>query len=155
PVPWYWVTGNHDTLIQGNFPVTESQKASSIGTRSGLGTRDWSLPGGPVRSGTVIGDEGRLALTGPEVLSRVRAHDDGHGVPEAQVASGEANYFFDVPNTPLRFLVVDTAAETGGAEGLLRRADFDGTIVPALDDAQAQGKLVIVVSHHQPLSLTD
>ncbi len=154
-MPWYWVTGNHDVLVQGNLTVTASRKAAAVGDSTSTGTRDWSMPGGPVRSGEVVPDEEREPLTGPEVLARVHAHDDGHGIPEALVDSGEANYTFDVPGTPLRFLVVDTAAETGSAEGLLRRADLDDTIVPALDAAEAEQKLVIVVSHHQPLAITD
>ncbi len=153
--PWYWVTGNHDVLIQGNLAVTPARKAAAVGSSAQLGTRDWSDPRGPVISGTIVPDEAREPLSGPEILGRVRAHRDGHGITEAQLTGGEANYTFDVPGTPLRFLVVDTAAETGSAGGLLRRADFDGTIVPALDAAAAAQKRVIVVSHHSPLSITD
>lgn len=154
-VPWYWVTGNHDVLVQGNFAVNAARKDAAVGDLAASGTRDWTLPGGPVWAGDVTPDDDREPLTGPELLTRVSEHGDGHGIPAAKVAGGEANYTFDVPGTPLRFLVVDTAAETGSAGGLIRRAEFDGTIVPALDAAQAEQKMVIVVSHHQPLSITD
>jgi 3',5'-cyclic AMP phosphodiesterase CpdA len=156
-VPWYWVTGNHDVLVQGNFIVGDKYEAQAIGTTANLGTRDWRLPGGPIvgrlgRSAEVPADPRRNPLSGAEILARVFDDGDGHGIPEAQVATGEANYVLDVEGTPLRFLVVDTAAEQGGSEGAIRRADFEGTIKPLLDESEAMQKYVIVVSHHAPVS---
>ncbi len=151
-MPWYWVMGNHDVLVQGNFAVGESREAAAIGTRAGFGTRDWRLPGGPIVKGEVPADARRNLLTAPEVLARVRDDGDGHGVPEAQVATGQANYTVDVEGTSLRFLVVDTAFERGGSEGGILQADLDGTILPLLDQAMVDQKYVIVVSHHAPLS---
>ena len=34
---------------------------------------------------------------------------DGHGLGSTQAASGKAYYTFDVPSTPLRFVVLDTS----------------------------------------------
>jgi 3',5'-cyclic AMP phosphodiesterase CpdA len=151
-VPWYWVMGNHDVLVQGNFAVSESRNATAIGGRTAFGTRDWRLPGGPIVTGEILADARRNLLTPPEVLARVRDDGDGHGVPEAQVATGQATYTVDVEGTSLRFLVVDTAVESGGADGGILQADLDGTILPLLDQAAADQKNVIVVSHHSPLS---
>lgn len=148
-VPWYWVTGNHDVLRQGNFSITEEAVALSIGSYASSGTRDWSQPGGPEVTGDVLPDEARRLLTAKELYARVVADGDGHGMSQAQVDSGKATYTFDVPGTPLRFLVVDTASDTGGADGLVRKAHLDAVIEPALAAAEKDGKWVIVASHHQ------
>jgi hypothetical protein len=68
---------------------------------------------------------------------------------------GQGIYTFDVAGTPLRFLVIDTAAETGGAEGVIHQADIDTVIKPALDQAMADGKWVSLASHHATTSLSD
>ncbi|MCA9638881.1 MAG: hypothetical protein KC420_22795, partial [Myxococcales bacterium] len=57
--------------------------------------------------------------------------------------------------TPLRFLVVDSAAPKGGPVGVIRGADVDAYIEPALVDAAADGKWVLVVSHHPAGDLGD
>ena len=152
-VPFYWVMGNHDVLIQGNFAVTEEQKATSVGGFASVRTRDWSQPGGPFAN-SVPADPMREALTATEVIERVVAHDGGHGLSATQAASGRAFYTFDVPGTPIRFVIIDTtAAATGGAEGLLRSSDRD-LLVAALDQAEADGKWVMLASHHAARSLT-
>ena len=151
-VPWKWVTGNHDILNQGNFP-TASRAEQAIGESSVMGTRDWSQPGGPVVTGEVIADPRRKMSSRAEMLARVHASGDGHGISSSVVSYGKAYYTFDVPGGAVRLLVVDTAAETGGAEGVIQQADVDAFVKPALDEAKAAGKLVVVTSHH--LSLTD
>ena len=65
-----------------------------------------------------------------------------------------ATYTFDIAGTALRFLVIDTAADTGGADGLIRRAEIDRVIQPALDKAKAENKLVVLASHHSQQNLT-
>lgn len=154
-MPWYWVTGNHDILIQGNLPVTALKQAEATGTESAGGTRDWSQPGGPLIKTEIVPDDARLPLMRTEIMARIAADADGHGVGSEQTKSGKAIYTFDLPGTPLRFLVLDTAAETGGSEGLLRQGDIDAVIKPALDKAQADGKWVALASHHATSSLGD
>lgn len=148
-MPWYWVTGNHDVLRQGNFVIDDAAVALSVGVTAPGGTRDWSLPGGPLADGDVVADEARRHLRAEELYARVAADGDGHGMGQAQVASGKATYTFDVPNTPLRFLVVDTASHVGGANGLLVQSHVDSVIEPALAAAEKDGKWVILASHHQ------
>ncbi|MCC6897591.1 MAG: metallophosphoesterase [Polyangiaceae bacterium] len=154
-MPWYWVTGNHDILIQGNLPVSSAKQAEATGSNAAGGTRDWSQSGGPVVTGEVEPDEARRPLMRKEIMARIAADSDGHGVGPAQTQSGKAIYTFDVEGTPLRFLVLDTAAETGGSEGLLRQGDVDGVIKSALDQAKADGKWVALASHHATSSLGD
>lgn len=151
-VPFYWVMGNHDMLIQGNFMVTEGQKATSVGGYASARTRDWSRPGGPAAN-SVPADPAREALTPTEVIEHVVAHDDGHGLGSGEVAIGRAFYTFDVPGTPIRFVILDTTASTGGADGLLTAADRT-RLVAALDQAVVDQKWVMLASHHSSGSLT-
>lgn len=152
-VPFFWVTGNHDILVQGNFKP-ELYAADAVGESAATGTRDWSQPGGPVVQGTVPADPERLPLVRAEMLDYLAARGDT-GIDAATAATGKTNYAFDVEGTALRVVVIDTAAATGASEGLLRQGDVDLHIVPLLDAAAAEGKWVIVTSHHSGARLTD
>lgn len=152
-VPWKWVTGNHDVLIQGTVPITEQRKQTALGDSDKGGTRGWKQ-GGVIKDG-IAPDARRALLERKEMMARVAGDKDGHGLGEAQRQSGKAFHFFDVPNTPLRFLILDTGAETGGADGMLHQADVDAYVKPALDEAKALGKWVILASHHASGALTE
>jgi 3',5'-cyclic AMP phosphodiesterase CpdA len=155
-VPWVWVTGNHDALVQGNF-VVQGREAIAVGTEvpSGGATRDWSAPGGPAFVGPVVADDDRALLDGPALLGLVQQSGDGHGVTPAVVESGRATFGWDAPGSDLRVVVVDTASPTGASEGLVTDRDVDELIRPALDAAEADDKLVIVATHHASTSLGD
>lgn len=155
-VPWIWVTGNHDVLVQGNF-VIAGREETALGEEipGGGSTRDWSMPGGPAFEGPVVADEGRALLDGPALLAQVAASGDGHGITPEVIESGRATYAWDAPGTDLRFVVVDTASPTGAAEGLITDDDVDGLIRPLLDQAEADGRLVFVATHHASTSLGD
>jgi 3',5'-cyclic AMP phosphodiesterase CpdA len=153
-VPWRWVTGNHDILNQGTIRLDVSPD-EPIGTTAAVGTRDWSRAGGPIRSGDfVVPDPQRAYLPRTALMRRVASAGDGHGLGPKEVASGRADYTFDL-GARVRVVVLDTAAETGSAEGVLRAGVIDGFLRPALERAKADGKLVIVTSHHASSSLTD
>lgn len=153
-VPWKWVSGNHDVLNQGNFPTAPKVEVY-VGAQASGGTRDWSQPGGPIVSGEVIPDPRRKPLSRAELVAKVAGDADGHGLDDATVSYGAAFYTFDAPSSPLRFVVLDTTPETGSADGMIRQEDVDGFIKPALAQAQADGKWVIVTSHHPARSFTD
>ncbi len=152
-VPWYWVTGNHDVLVQGNFPIY-GREGDALGDNAPLGTRDWSKPGGPMVIGEVIADPRRILIDHAGMLERLLAAGVS-GIDTSVVAYGKAYYTFDVPNTPLRFVVMDTAAPTGSADGVILQKDVDDFLVPALDAAKAADKWVILTSHHATRNLTD
>jgi hypothetical protein len=154
-VPWFWVTGNHDVLKQGNVPISEGVVLESLGSFASGGARSWAEPGGPVVIGDVVADERRRALSPAELVAMVAADGDGHGLHEVESSAGKANYTFDVPGTPLRFVVLDFAAQTGGSSGLLRRNELEDFVVPALEEARAEDKWVIFASHHQIGALGD
>jgi 3',5'-cyclic AMP phosphodiesterase CpdA len=154
-MPFKWVTGNHDVLVQGNLP-TADHAMQALGSVSGGGTRDYSNgQDGVLNKGDfVVPDPKRALLSRTDLMAKVQAHQDGHGVGDEQVKSGKAIYTFDVDGTPLRFLILDTPAETGGDGGIIHQADIDASIKPKLDQAKAAGKYVILASHHAVSSLT-
>lgn len=154
-MPWFWVSGNHDVLSQGNYDVTELSD-EYLSNYNGAGTRDWTEADGPIFKGeVVVPDPKRQPLIGKALLDRVKSHGDGHGITQATVDYGRAYYTFDVPDSSLRFVVVDTAAPTGSADGLILQGDIDQKVKPFLDQSVADGKLVIVTSHHSSSQLTD
>jgi 3',5'-cyclic AMP phosphodiesterase CpdA len=153
-VPWRWVTGNHDILNQGTIRLDVNPE-EPIGTVASIGTRDWSLAGGPVRSGDfVVPDPQRAYVSRTSLMARVANTGDGHGLGATEIASGRADYTFDL-GARVRVIVLDTAATTGSSEGVLRAGVIDGFLKPALERAKGDGKLVIVTSHHASTSLTD
>lgn len=155
-VPWIWVTGNHDVLVQGNFAI-EGREEDAVGSAvpPGSSTRDWSQPGGPVFQGPVVADERRALVDGPALMGLVIGSGDGHGITEDVLAGGRATYAWDVTGTNLRMIVVDSTAPSGGSNGVITDADVDGVIRPLLDQAEGDGKLVMVATHHAATSLTD
>jgi 3',5'-cyclic AMP phosphodiesterase CpdA len=160
-VPWLWVTGNHDVLQQGNFPVTDDAIAAAVGADAMGGTRDYAMPGGPISHGPVVADANRVLLHRADLMARITSDaatgpgPKGHGLGEYATRTGRAFYTFDVPNSPVTLLVLDTAAETGGAEGILRRGDFDGFVKPAVADAATKGRWVVVTAHHPADAILD
>lgn len=146
-VPWRWVTGNHDVLNQGNFEVS-SHVEDAVSNNAFAGTRDWSLPGAPVVKGEVPEDAKRLPLDRAALMKQISGTGDGHGIGIAERASGKANYWFDIAGSNVRIVVLDTAAETGGPNGVIHQADVDRFIKPALDQARRDKKWVILTSHH-------
>jgi hypothetical protein len=146
-VPWRWVTGNHDILRQGTFAIldwSEPVEGESVG-----GTRDYGQPGAPIVKGTVPADPARAFLEEPDQVALVAGDGDGHGVTAAAVELGRAFYTFDVAGSPLRFFVLSTATTTGSSLGLIRPVDLETIIAPTLDQAEADGKWVILTSHHR------
>ncbi|AKU95418.1 hypothetical protein AKJ09_02082 [Labilithrix luteola] len=152
-MPWRWVTGNHDVLVQGNFDITEYRDVA-IGDIAQGGTRDYTQ-GGAIVTGTIVADPRRALLSRTDLMTRVLADKDGHGLGAAEKASGRATYSFDVEGTSFRFVVIDTAHETGGAEGVITQSEVDRVIKPLLDKAKADGKWVILASHHSQTNLTN
>lgn len=152
-MPWKWVMGNHDVLVQGNFEVTDKRKMDSVGDRAPLGTRDYRKAGA-IETDELIPDPKRQAMIPTELLAKVASDGDGHGISSAQAAKGRAYHSFEV-GAKLVFFVIDTTHSRGGAEGVMRMADVDAYIKPVLEDAKAKGKAVILASHHSVDSFTE
>ncbi|MCA9710039.1 MAG: metallophosphoesterase [Myxococcales bacterium] len=155
-VPWIWVSGNHDVLVQGNFSI-EGREEDAVGSNvpGGSSTLDWSQPGAPVFDGPVVPDPARALLDPVALMSLVLDSGDGHGITEDALAAGRTTYAWDVPDSALRLVVVDSTALTGDASGLVTDTDVEQHIRPLLDQAEADGKLVMVATHHASTSLGD
>jgi hypothetical protein len=151
-VPWLWVMGNHDMLTQGLFPIA-GYTAQAVGSYAPTGTRDWSQPGGPVIKGDVVADPRRAPLGVDAILTALMADGDGHGVDAQVMERGKASYVYDAPDAPLRLVVIDMSWPGGGSEGVITQSDIDSFVKPALDEAAAQGKFVILSSHQSSNTL--
>jgi 3',5'-cyclic AMP phosphodiesterase CpdA len=153
-MPWKWVTGNHDVLVQGNIAVNEFNSSVAISDTASNGTRDYRNGlKGAITADIVVADPRRALLAPPALMSKVGGDKDGHGIGAAEKASGRATYTFDTEGN-FRVLVIDTSHHSGGSDGVIRQADVDSTIKPLLEKAKADGKWVILASHHATSSLT-
>jgi len=153
-MPWRWVTGNHDILIQGNVQPNDFNRQLVVSDSGGNGTRDYRQ-GGAITTETVVPDPKRVILSPVEIMAKVAGDKDGHGLDSAAKASGKATYTFDVEGSPVRVLVIDTAHTLGGSDGVIKQSHVDAVIKPALDKAVAEGKWVVLASHHSQKSLTE
>ncbi|HEY8077499.1 MAG TPA: hypothetical protein VIF62_25410 [Labilithrix sp.] len=155
-MPWKWVTGNHDVLIQGNLHIDSGNGMNVVSDTANGGTRNYAEASdrGACENGEfVVADPKRALLSRQDMIAKVAADKDGHGLGDAEKASGRATYAFDAdPN--FRFIVLDTAHEVGGADGVIRQAEIDRVIKPLLDKAKADGKWVVLASHHAVGSLS-
>jgi hypothetical protein len=125
------------------------QRMLAIGEEPKGGTRFWGEPGGPVTySALVPADMKRIALSRKDVLGRVLMHGGGHGLGPMIAQTGKAFFTFDVPNTPLRFVILDTTSDAGSSDGLVRKGDWAVYVKPLLDQAKAESKYVVLASHH-------
>lgn len=172
-LPWYTVFGNHDGLIQGNFPnsttqldllsrgavkvitvppgITQSdilnalKNADLVGLLSSINL----LPGARL----VTPDPARKNLSRKEVINEyfnTSTTPVGHGYTAANKTNGTAYYYFDQGS--FRHIAMDTVNPNGYADGSLDQAQFawlKATI------ASAAGKAVIVYSHHTSGSMNN
>ena len=177
-IPWYTCFGNHDGLIQGNFPAKTTQlgllatgSLKVMGTPAGLSQSDvlnavtkQSLD--KILNNLLLSPYARVVPADParKVLSREQVVEEhfnttsspvGHGFTDTNRQDGTAYYYFD--QGAFRFVVMDSVNPNGYADGSLDDAQFawlKATVEGATD------KAVIVFSHHtsdtmsNPLVLT-
>lgn len=169
---WYSVFGNHDGLVQGNFPsatlqlnaiatgnlkivsppagvnpaqLFEDLLANPAALLTGLLN---NLLGGGLNLGIrfVSADAERRLLTRKEVVEQHFALGGapfGHGFTDINRREGTAYYSFD--EGAFRFVVLDTVNPNGYADGSLDPTQF-AWLKKLL--ASSQGKAVLVFSHH-------
>jgi metallophosphoesterase (TIGR03767 family) len=165
-MPWYAVFGNHDGLVQGNFP--QNLQLSLLSTGS---LKLNSLPAGlspaevlnALASGDLLRivqslaltpavrqvspDQARRLLTRKEVVRehfRTASRPVGHGFTEENRSKGTAYYSFDHGDR-LRFVAMDTVNPNGYSDGSIDQEQFDwlkGLLARSTD------KIVMVFSHH-------
>lgn len=172
-IPWYTVFGNHDGLIQGNFPNSTTQldllsrggvkvitvppgithsdilnalkKADLLGLLSSINL----LPGARL----VTPDPARKNLSRKEVVNEyfnTTSSPVGHGYTAANKANGTAYYYFD--RDGIRHIAMDTVNPNGYADGSLDQAQFAWIKATV---ASAEDKAVVLYSHHTSGSMAN
>lgn len=168
-MPWYTAYGNHDGLVQGNFPqsfqLTRAAEgpAKIVSLPAGATPLDFeravtgqdpgpiadALTTAPVR--TVTADPQRKVLSRTE---SVKEHFTtggtplGHGFTSQNVTDGTAYYVFD-PSPQVRGIVLDTVNPNGNSSGSIDPVQF-AWLRARLEEVSGPGKdrLVVVFSHH-------
>ena len=162
-MPWYTAFGNHDTLVQGNFPKSTTQlNAIAVGSEKVISTgpsqADFEALAGsndptvltatvatlPARQ--VTEDPRRRLLSREEVVEqhfKTTGTPVGHGFTEENKTEGTAYYAFD--KRGVRFIVLDTVNPNGYSDGSLDATQFAWLKTQL---AASGDKLVVVASHH-------
>jgi metallophosphoesterase (TIGR03767 family) len=162
--PWYSVFGNHDGLVQGNFPKTLPLGVLATGPLKayavppGLSQADIlaafrtvdPLPlfgAAALTSATLVtADSKRRVLTRKQVVEEHFATSgtpNGHGFTATNRSNGTAYYTFDKGN--LRCIVLDTVNPNGYADGSIDQKQMDW-LTQVL--ATSTDRYVMIFSHH-------
>ena len=173
--PWYTAYGNHDGLVQGNFPqsfqlnnlavgplkvVSLPAGASPDDVQRGLTTGDATVVGAllaaPAR--TVTADPERRILTRTETVKEHFTTGGlplGHGFTAQNVADGTAYYVFD-PSPLTRAIVLDSVNPNGESSGSLDQRQF-AWLRERLEEVSGPGRdrLVMIFSHHTIDTMTN
>ncbi|MEP9364477.1 metallophosphoesterase [Nocardioides sp. CN2-186] len=134
---WYTAMGNHDPLVQGNFPKSPSFNAIATGTKKA--------------GHTVTADPNRKMISHKEWVDEhftTTKEPAGHGFTAQNKAKGTAYYTFDDDQGgAVRFIVLDTTNPNGLQHGSLDKAQF-AWLQAQLKKATTDKKLVVLASHH-------
>lgn len=144
-MPWFATMGNHDGLVQGNFPITAGVNARAIGT-----TKNLSANGSVVRQ--VTADPNRRLLDRSAWVDEhftTTGTPKGHGFTAENRAKNTAYYYFDKGS--VRLVVLDTVAPFGqhGAMDDKQFAWLSKLLRRSTD------KYVMLFSHHPLASFED
>jgi metallophosphoesterase (TIGR03767 family) len=177
PAPWYAVYGNHDTLLLGTFDLSEQLHAMAIGSQKSYsleGTAGAILGGYAATSplqravdalGIELGRPGfrRVAPDPARFLFQQRDFmaehfrtepqpgPVGHGFTQHNLDSGETWWKADL--TPfIRAFGLDTCNQVAGPDGAVPDDQFQW-LRKELEVAQQEQKLVLILSHHNSLTL--
>lgn len=165
-MPWLTAYGNHDGLVQGNFP--KSFPLSPLATG---GAKIISLPAGASPQDLLSGDAHALAtLTaapirpvtaslGRRILSRAETVASyfqttgtprGHGFTDRNLRDGTAYYAFNKGRT--RCIVLDTVNPNGEADGSLDETQFAWLKAQLVAHPK---RLTVLFSHHTLGTMTN
>jgi metallophosphoesterase (TIGR03767 family) len=174
-LPWYSCYGNHDGLVQGNFPESFGLTLLAEGPEKIV-----ALPAGTSQGDVVAALESsdparlqppslafRRSVT-PDPARRVISRREsvtehftrggvplGHGFTQENLAAGTAYYVFDAA-PQVRGIVLDSVNPNGESSGSLDTAQF-AWLRARLEEVTGPGRdrLVIVFSHHGAGSMTN
>lgn len=153
PAPWYFVFGNHDLQVVGTS-ITADAAGVELGSVGVLGTRDYRLWGAPITNQPIPPDPDRRFVDRDQIVAELQKSPElpgpvGHGFEAGADTTFGANYAVDVVPGVLRLISIDTNDDTGGGGfGMFTQTRLDGFLIPALEQAQADGVLVMLASHH-------
>ncbi|MDP3971838.1 MAG: TIGR03767 family metallophosphoesterase [Candidatus Nanopelagicales bacterium] len=179
PAPWYSVFGNHDIVYAGFLRLDPSMSAYSVGDRKAAefdGLATWMFDG--LASGasqfqrlantiatnfgfrrgtkTVTPDASREIF---DPVDFMEAHFEteafpgpvGHGFTQDNLDSGETWWAADI-SPFVRVFGLDTCNKVCGADGSMTKPQFDW-LEEELAATVEEGKLAIVMSHHNSLTM--
>ncbi|HVM27250.1 MAG TPA: TIGR03767 family metallophosphoesterase [Mycobacteriales bacterium] len=173
-MPWYSCYGNHDGLVQGNFPRTFQFERIALGNQKVVSvspsqedlrrllTGDSAALGAVVTGArpprTVPADEGRRILTRQQAVEEhftTSGLPNGHGFTAQNVQDGTAYYVFD-PSSRVRGIVLDTVNPNGESSGSLDGAQFAWLRAQLeLVSGPGRDRLVVIFSHHTIGTMTN
>jgi metallophosphoesterase (TIGR03767 family) len=165
-VDWYSVFGNHDGLVQGNFPSNinlssiatgalkimtpppgfSQANADAILKKRDLGPVLKAILATPGAAKLVARDKNRRILNRKQVIAEhfnTTGTPAGHGFTPQNRTDGTAYYVVDMG--PVRMVVLDTVNPNGYADGSLDQPQF--AWMKQVIDGSAD-RLVVVFSHH-------
>jgi metallophosphoesterase (TIGR03767 family) len=168
--PSYVALGNHDGLVQGNQAAVSSFTnvatgctkaiAPALSATDPLGPLALTvLQTDPAKTMTVPPDPRRAPVTKAQYRALFK---NRHGFQhidevEAKDSAGAASYYSFAPRPGLRFVALDTVANAGivglGSEGNVDDPQFKW-LEKTLDAADKADELVVLFSHHAPVSLS-
>ena len=170
-IPWYSVFGNHDGLVQGNFPktlplsVVATGRLKAYNVPPGLSqadiiqafrTVDPTLLFGAaaLESAQIVSaDANRKVLTRKQVVDehfKTTGTPVGHGFTATNRSSGTAYYTFD--RDGVRCIVLDSVNPNGYSEGSIDTKQF-AWLTEVL--ATSADRHVMVFSHHNIATMTN
>lgn len=174
-LPWYSCYGNHDGLVQGNFPESFGLTLAAEGSQKIV-----ALPAGTSQADVVaaLEDQDPARLHPPSagfvrtvtadpsrrVISRRESVEQhfrrggsplGHGFTAQNVLDGTAYYVFD-PSPQVRGIVLDTVNPNGESNGSIDQAQF-AWLRARLEEVSGPGRdrLVVLFSHHTIGTMTN
>lgn len=178
PAPWYAVYGNHDTLLLGTFGLTpglrdlavggqksftlEATAATALGSYAGAVSpwQQWveSLGVAMGRPGmrAVPANPDRYLFDQREFMAE-HFHTEpnpgpvGHGFRQHNLDTGETWWQADLA-PHLRVFGLDTCNQVAGPDGAVPESQFRW-LERELERAQAEQRLVVILSHHNSLTL--
>jgi metallophosphoesterase (TIGR03767 family) len=178
PAPWYAVYGNHDTLLLGTFDLSPQlhalavggQKAYTLEATAAAALSGYAASGSAWQQaadalGMAIGRPGfRSVPANPDrylfeqrefMAEHFETEPDpgpvGHGFTQRNLDTGETWWRAEL-SPHVRALGLDTCNAVAGPDGAVPIVQFEW-LRSELELAQQERKLVVVLSHHNSLTL--
>ncbi len=163
---WYTAFGNHDGLVQGNFPpgslglalnAVAQGRLKLVSPPPGMSQADlYSAIRGNYKGLLESLSPAYVRVVSPDPKRRILRRGDvvaehfkttggpvGHGFTAQNVANKTAYYFFDKGN--VRFVALDTVDPNGYADGSIDQPQMNWLTALL---AASTGKYVVIFSHH-------